>query len=119
MYTVLQQRALTQAVGFRHFENPLFPIILASQCLLHCHFRLRLLITSLSLIVVGFYHRLHFGRRRSLHYFPLGRFVKRVGFLGCCATFQPAGCFVVVLDYHIASVDSLVRSDLVFHRRNT
>jgi hypothetical protein len=25
MYTVLQRRALTQAVGFRHFENPLFP----------------------------------------------------------------------------------------------
>jgi hypothetical protein len=29
MYTVLQRRALTQAVGFRHFENPPFPTILA------------------------------------------------------------------------------------------
>jgi hypothetical protein len=29
MYTVLQRRALTQAVGFRRFENPPFPTILA------------------------------------------------------------------------------------------
>jgi hypothetical protein len=31
MYTVLQQRALTQAIGFRHFENPLSPLILADD----------------------------------------------------------------------------------------
>jgi hypothetical protein len=109
MYTVLQQRALTQAVGFRHFENPLFPTVLARRCLLRHHARPRLPLASRWHVVVGFYRPRYFCHRQSQYCFHLGGFVVHVGVLGYCKEgYLALDCFVGGPGCHIVSVDNLV-----------
>jgi hypothetical protein len=110
MYMVLQQRALTQAVGFRHFENPPFPSILARQCLLHHPLHLRLLIASLWLVVAESYLWLH------IVWCLLQGFAWRVLLVGYRAVVLDR--YEEGLDCCIISVNNLLQSDPAFCRRN-